>query len=141
MKVMAGVLAVAAAASALAISSTGAADAAGRPSVRACAVLENGRPYVGPMTLERRTNNWTRTLNSAPSGCMIWQNLSPGRAFRVEVNYGGFCNRPYNGNSTIQTPGTAMTTTGATPWKVTGPSGQLELGTFVVRTIATTCYS
>lgn len=139
MKVMAGVLAVATATSALVVSGAGTAAAAGRPSVRACAVWDNGRPYVGPMTLERRTNNWSRTLNSAPSGCMIWKNLSPGRAFRVQVLYGGYCNRPHSGDSTIQYSGTSSTTSGATTWKVTGRTGQLALGTFVVRTITTAC--
>lgn len=115
----------------------GAAQAAPGSSVRACAVWENGRPYVGAMTLTTREGFWgqTRTLNSAPSGCMIWRGARPGKAYRVVVNYSLTCNKlPNSGIS-----GTQTTTTGSSVWKVAPRSGQVELGKFVVQTVTQSC--
>lgn len=139
MKISGGIAVVAAvlASAAGATATVGTADAASRPSVRTCAVWDNGRPYVGPMALTTRQGFWgpTRTLNSAPSGCMVWKGVRPGKAYRVVVQFSSGCSRP--SNSTFA--GWQMTTTGSSVWKVAPRQGQVDLGKFVVQTFNAVC--
>lgn len=112
------------------------ADAAAPPSIRVCAKLD-GRPYVGPMTAATR-NFWDfgakRTLNSSPRGCMIFKGLPARREYRVEVNrVFSSCNTGTRPDGSTYRWGSEGREVGASRWKFTKRTGQVDLGTFSVR--------
>ncbi|MFW0786595.1 hypothetical protein AAFP35_19035 [Gordonia sp. CPCC 206044] len=123
----------------------GAADAAPRPSVRVCAVYDGGRPYVGPMKLYSR-KRLVKMLNTSPRGCMVFEGLYGGFAYRasVESQYNTCTTEkvfPNDPNSTMtRTTGQIVTRVGKSAWKVTPRSnGRLNLGRIVVNTVVSSC--
>lgn len=120
----------------------GTGGAAAPPSARVCAVWTDGKPYVGPLTLTTRQGFFgpNKTLNTAPSGCMIYQGLLPKKAYQGVVSYTrGSCFTARRADGSTYRYGSETRIVGRSVWKVTPRTGQVYLGRFTVNQVTMGC--